>query len=93
MHVVYLSQRLTLLNMLTQFVNKFYIYFRLLLLTKDEHSQNSTNENLRFFLFFYLKMYIIEIQQIKIFDFSQSLNDFIQTVPFWLPEYDGVYKK
>jgi len=38
-------------------------------------------------------MYIIEIQQIKIFDFSQSLNDFIQTVPFWLPEYDGVYKK
>jgi len=44
------------------------------------------------FLFFYPKMYILDIQQMKIFDFSQSRNDFYQTVPYWLPEYDSVYK-
>jgi len=37
-------------------------------------------------------MYILEIQQMKIFDFSQTRNDFYQTVLNWLPEYDYVYK-
>jgi len=52
MHDVYLSQqsRLTLLNMLIQFIKKLYIHFYLLL-PKDGHSRNSTNENLWFFLF------------------------------------------
>jgi len=69
MHVVYLSQqsRLTLVNMVTQFIRKFYIGFHLtqrcavskfnkwksfifpLLLPKDVHSRNSTNENHCFF--------------------------------------------
>jgi len=51
MHDVYLSQqsRLTLLNMLTKLIKKFYIGFYLLLLLQDVHSRNSTNENLWFF--------------------------------------------
>jgi len=36
-------------------------------------------------------MCILKIQQMKIFDFSQSRNDFYQTTPCWLPEYDCVY--
>jgi len=96
MHVLSQSSnqsRLTLLSMLTNFIRKFYKGFHLLLLPKNVHSQNSTNENLWFFLFFYPKMCILKIQQIEIFDFSQSRNVFFQTVPYWLLEYDCVYKK
>jgi len=38
-------------------------------------------------------MCIHEFQQMKIFDFSQSRNDFFQTVPYWLPEYLVCIKK
>jgi len=51
MHGVYLSpqSRLTLLNMITQFIKNFYRGFHLLLLPQDKHSRNSTNEKLWFF--------------------------------------------
>jgi len=93
MHVVYLSQqsRLTLLNMLTQFIRKFSTGFHLLLLPKNVHSRNSTNE--KSLIFRLLLPCILEIQQMKIFVFSQTRNDFFLTVPYWLPDYDGVSKK
>jgi len=37
-----------------------------------------------FIFFFYPKMCILEIQQMKIFDFFQSRNDFYQTVPSFI---------
>jgi len=95
MHVVYLSQqsRLTLLNMLTRFIRKFLQVFIFFFYPKICILEIQQMKNLWFFLFFYPKMCILEIQQMKIFVFSQTRNDFFQTVPYWLPEYDGVSKK
>jgi len=73
----------SLLNMATQLIRKFYVGFHLRLLPKNVHSPNSTNKNLLFFLSFPKDVHSRN---------STNENLLFKAVPYWLPEYDCMYK-